>query len=217
MGGFLYFLAPIAFAQESSQHPGRELFDAYGCGSCHSVDSVGGSAGPDLTYVGLRRKKEWLDLWLTNPKSWKPNTLMPVPGLPAKTRQVIADYLMTLKGTDSLPYSWNLPKEPQVRGRLIYLKAGCVACHDRQGQGGHPNNNVPGGEIPALAKTISTYTPDELKKKIKRGVKPESLNPNDPAPMVEMPAWGQTFSEKELNDLVSYLFTLGPKQPEETW
>jgi cytochrome c len=57
--------------------------------------------------------------------------------------------------------------DPVDRGKLIYEKAGCIACHGADGKGGFPNNNVHGGKIPPLAFAAEGYTKEELAQLIK--------------------------------------------------
>ncbi len=46
-------LLPAASAQ-SRQQRGAAVFADRGCSHCHSIDNVGGTAGPDLSSIGLR-------------------------------------------------------------------------------------------------------------------------------------------------------------------
>lgn len=186
---------------QAQEQPGRGLFQAAGCMSCHRVGAVGGTSAPDLTFVGFRRSKEWLNVWLENPRAWKKDALMPDFRLSPKAREALVDYLSSLKGGGQ---SWN-----SLDGRVIYNRAGCVACHGRKGVGGEPNNNVVGGKIPALNRVFETYTQDELKVKIRRGVKPEKADPQGSEPLVSMPAWGEVLKDEEIDAVAVYLFSLG--------
>ncbi len=57
---------------------GRQLFDT-GCVQCHAIrgESLPGSIGIDLAYVGNRVQPEWFHSFLRNPASLKKNTRMP--------------------------------------------------------------------------------------------------------------------------------------------
>jgi mono/diheme cytochrome c family protein len=195
---------------------GKAYFKQVGCASCHRVGSEGSATGPDLTFVGFRHKAEWLDLFIKDPQAWKPDTLMPNRRLPDEARAAIVEYLAGLEGQDAPPgkRAWDEPsllKDPVARGRVIYARAGCVACHGLGGQGGYPNNNVKGGLIPALVKVSEGYNKAELVKKIRLGVPaPERADPKGPAPLVAMPAWGQKLDDAELDAVASYLLSLTP-------
>ncbi len=192
----------------AGEHPGRALFDAAGCRACHRVGTKGGNTGPDLTLVGLRRSPEWLDIWLRDPRAWKKDTLMPSPRLSARARRAVVEYLATLTRRGPEAYA---------SGREVYVRAGCVACHGAGGKGGHPNNNVPGGMIPALDVLIGTYTREELESRIVRGSRPAKADGAGAEPLVAMPSWTGVLSDGELDALVDHLFTLAPKTKAQDW
>lgn len=196
----------------SGTNAGKAYFQALNCRACHRIGGDGGIGGPDLTYVGFRHSKEWLEQWLKNPQAWRPGTTMPNPNLTDKPRAALIEYLSSLQGqafAGGKP--WDAPEyksNPVERGRAIFLRAGCVGCHGRGGAGGYPNNNVKGNAIPALTKVFESYTKDELRKKISNGVVPEKADPNGPAPLVQMPAWGNVLSADEIDAVVEFLFSL---------
>jgi len=200
--------------------PGKAYYEALNCKACHRVGEDGGLGGPDLTYVGFRHSREWLDLWLKNPQGWRPGTIMPNPNLSDKARAALADYLSGLKGeafAGAPPWdSPELKDKPVERGLMIYSRAGCIGCHGKDGAGGYPNNNVKGSAIPALSNVSATFTKEELTRKIKNGVKPEKADPGGPEPLVAMPPWGQVLKDDEVAAVVEYLFSLKPAHPSST-
>lgn len=193
--------------------PGRAYYMQNNCRSCHRIGEEGRSAGPDLTYVGWRHNKEWLELWLKDPSSWKKNSLMTNPRLSARARAAIVEYLAEQQGQGFKTKPWADAADPVSKGRLIYQRAGCIACHGPAGRGGYPNNNVPGGLIPALAQTASTYTKEELVAKIGNGSRPQKADPGGAAPLVAMPAWKEKLSAEELSAVADYLLNLKPAGP----
>jgi mono/diheme cytochrome c family protein len=203
-------LAPAARADAGA------LFDAAGCRSCHRIGPRGGSAGPDLTLVGLRRPRPWLEAWLKSPRAWKHDTLMPEQGLSAADRAALAYFLSTQQGQawkDERP--WRGQRDALTEGREIYARAGCAACHGAAGRGGHPNPGAQGDVIPALAPLMGTYTRLELKIKILYGVTPEGRDGLTPA--VVMPAWKGVLSGDEIDALATYLLSLAESQPKSDW
>lgn len=194
--------------------PGEELFAAEGCAACHRVAGRGGNTGPDLTLVGFRRGRAWLDLWLSGPAGWKRDTLMPDFKLKPGARGALVDYLSSLNGPGYVPTPAG---DPVARGRAVYLHAGCVACHGARGAGGHPNNNVPGDAIPKLSGVASAYTPSELADKIRRGSHPAAKDPAGPEPLVAMPAWGAVLKDDEVEAVAAYLMSLGGGKPQDGW
>ncbi len=68
---------------------GKEVYDANGCASCHSIDGQGGSSGPDLSSIGGQRSAAFLHDELLNPGANRPTG---TPGLP--DRAAYEAYLM---------------------------------------------------------------------------------------------------------------------------
>ncbi|MBI4218011.1 MAG: cytochrome c [Elusimicrobia bacterium] len=229
-----FFLLTLSFAalfsgcasqseSASSVSRGEGYFAGYGCATCHRIGNEGGRLGPDLTTIGFRKSKEWLDLWLKNPPEWKKNTLMPNFYLKDSIRKDMVDYLVSLKGDlyESKERPWNksdLMADPRKRGETIFNSVGCVGCHGVTGKGGYPNNNVVGGAIPTLTRVADGFSKEELKDRIRKGSIPAPANPQSPSPMITMPAWGKILKEDELDALVEYLYSLRPPvSEEEAW
>ena len=77
---------------------GEELFRSQACSACHAIGGIGGRIGPDLTHVGSRRDKEWIEDQIKNPKSHNPESIMPsFATLPGKDIEDLSDYLSVLK------------------------------------------------------------------------------------------------------------------------
>jgi mono/diheme cytochrome c family protein len=210
------FFAVIARAESArGLFSERARFDAAGCPACHRIGGRGGESGPDLTLVGVRRPRSWIESWLKSPHAWKPDTKMPEQGLSDADRGALAEFLSGQKGqawAGARPWT-ALPGGEM--GRAIYIHAGCIACHGVAGRGGHPNPGAHGDVIPALAPLMGTYTADELKAKIKSGVVPDGRDGMTPA--VVMPAWKDVLSEDELDELTQYLLSLAESQPKSDW
>lgn len=198
---------------------GRRTYRSLNCQSCHRIGDDGVLSGPDLTLVGFRKSAAWLDVWLKDPRAWRPGTKMPDPRLSDSARQALVDYLSVLKGEDwGGERPWNAPSlmsDPVERGHLLYARAGCVTCHGVGGEGGYPDNNVVGGKIPALTDVDQRYTKDELRKKIAGGVIPQKADPNGPDPLLRMPPWGEVLKPDEIDAVVEYLWTLKSGKPAE--
>ena len=192
---------------------GEPLFDAAGCRACHRIGGSGGNSGPDLTYVGFRRSKAWLELWLRSPHAWKPDTRMPEFRPRPGALGALAEYLSSLRGQRyrvDPPWRRRSSLDPAERGRVIYDRVGCVACHGPGGAGGHPNNNVPGGAIPPLRDLVGTYTDEELVRRIASGKRPDKEDPSGPEPLVLMPAWREVLGDEDIAAVAAYLRTLAP-------
>ncbi len=90
---------PMALASaQPSPRPGEAVFKAQGCSACHMISGVGGTIGPDLTEVGSRKSKEWIEEQIENPKLHNPSSIMPsFAKLSKRDREDLADYLSGLK------------------------------------------------------------------------------------------------------------------------
>jgi mono/diheme cytochrome c family protein len=220
---FVLIAAGVLFASSAFADEGAARFDAAGCRACHRIGARGGESGPDLTVVGHRRSRAWIENWLKSPRAWKPDTKMPEQGLSDADRGALADFLSGQKGQawdGSRPWP-GPPRMPLLasellqKGRSIYIHTGCIACHGVSGKGGHPNPGAHGDIIPALAPLMGTYTADELKAKINDGVIPDGHDGMTPA--VVMPAWKNILSDDEVSALTKYLLSLAESQPKSDW
>jgi|GEM_PF-1062422 len=223
----LFLLAAVALSACSRQEPltdpvarGARDFAGLGCAKCHMIGDQGHEWGPNLTLIGFRKSPEWLDQWLKNPHGWNIKTLMPnfnLQGTPAKeeTRADLVAFLSAQKGQAWAVYPWRTDEAKALsaaeRGRLIFNKAGCVACHGQFGGGGYPNNNVAGHLIPSLTLVSDGYSKAELRVKIHNGSTPLPDDPSKPRALIQMPKWGDQLASDEIDALVEYLYSLKPK------
>jgi mono/diheme cytochrome c family protein len=216
---FLVAAASLAACSGGGSDPvlkGQAAFTGFGCVKCHTIGGEGGTYGPDLTFVGFRKSKQWIDMWLTNPHAWKPTTAMPNFHLPEEVRAELVEYLSAQKGDGyrkgNEPWQLAELKDDQVkRGETIFNKAGCVACHGLRGAGGYPNNNVAGGQIPSLTNAADGYSKDELKTLLHKGRIAAIADPSQPAPMINMPEWGKVLKDDEIDSVVEFVYSLKPK------
>ena len=64
--------------------------------ACHKIKGVGATVGPDLTGVARRLDMETLHKRLRDPKSVKPDSIMPVYGFSDEQSEAIIAFLKTL-------------------------------------------------------------------------------------------------------------------------
>ena len=207
-------LAACAKGDPTGPQAGKAYFTQQGCASCHRVGDEGSAVGPDLTLVGFRHSREWLELFIKDPQAWKKDSLMPNRRMSDASIKAIAAYLAEQQGQawpeGKRPWeAASLKDDAVARGRVLFIRAGCVGCHGPEGRGGYPNSNVKGGLIPSLEKAYEGYSKAELLAKIKAGVVPEKADPAGPAPMIRMPPWGEKLSPAELDAVASYVLSLG--------
>lgn len=76
---------------------GRRLFVEHGCYGCHLVAGFGTPIASELTHVGTKYPEQYLDQWLSDPKSQKPRAHMPRIVMGAEDVRALAAYLASLR------------------------------------------------------------------------------------------------------------------------
>lgn len=97
LGAFLSGILFIVLAGCESK--GAMLFWNNRCKECHTINGKGGSSGPNLTYVGGKRSRDYIVQQIKDPKSHNPNTDMPSFRDKLTDQEIsdLADYLSDLK------------------------------------------------------------------------------------------------------------------------
>ena len=80
-------------------------------------------------------------------------------------------------------------------GKRDFARFGCAGCHGTELQGGVPNPNAQGGEVPSLLHVSDDYTKDEIIQIIRDGKVPPLDNASGPTPPLYMPVL-ETFVER---------------------
>ncbi len=89
---------PLIASAATSVTPGEAVYKSQGCSACHMIAGVGGKVGPDLSKVGSKRDKVWIEAQLHSPKSHNSASIMPsFEKLSPKDLNDLADYLAGLK------------------------------------------------------------------------------------------------------------------------
>ncbi|MEK7222625.1 MAG: cytochrome b N-terminal domain-containing protein [Nitrospirota bacterium] len=76
---------------------GKALYDQFGCIGCHRIHGAGGAVGPDLSYVGDQRGREWLIKHFRDPQSTSPGSIMPKFPLDERQFTDLTTYMLSLK------------------------------------------------------------------------------------------------------------------------
>ena len=97
-------------------------------------------------------------------------------------------------------------------GKQNFSRFGCVGCHGLQGQGGVPNQNSQGGEVPSLLHVADDYIKPEVANIIRNGKIPPLADAKRPPPPLYMPAWRQMLADEEISRIVECLWSLQPKK-----
>ena len=88
--------APQGMARQEPE--GYKIFLAQHCNTCHAIQGSGGTLAPDLTHIGSRQTKDWIQDQISNPRSHKADSIMPsFAKLPASDLEELAEYLANLK------------------------------------------------------------------------------------------------------------------------
>ena len=182
----------------------------------------------------------WLMTKLKNPRTLNPGvrlealppgeeevfpSAMPHFGLTQQEIEALTIYLLSLTASD-LPASYVTHEPPEAtqtfasdveKGKAVFQKYGCAACHGIGGVGGRKNwNGGLGEEVPPLLYVKAYYGNDveSFKNLIRFGRQPvPRADPHRPRPSLYMPAWKDRISEDDLNALVAYLFSLDEQLP----
>lgn len=70
-------VSPGDITVPASALAGREVYEQLGCASCHAIKGRGAAAGPDLSKIGRKRDKEWLEKFIKEPTAINPKSAMP--------------------------------------------------------------------------------------------------------------------------------------------
>jgi ubiquinol-cytochrome c reductase cytochrome b subunit len=76
---------------------GRALYERLGCVGCHRIHGEGGAVGPDLSYVGDQRDRDWLIRHFRDPQSTSPGSIMPKFPLNEQELNDLTAYMLSLK------------------------------------------------------------------------------------------------------------------------
>ena len=118
---------------------------------------------------------------------------MPAYDLETNARKAIIAFMASATAEDaqSILSQRTRPLTPQdaaiEAGKQSFARFGCVGCHGLQLQGGVPNPNSQGGEVPSLLHASDDYTKDEVIKIIQNGKAPPVENTAKPTPPLYMP------------------------------
>jgi cytochrome c oxidase subunit 2 len=89
------FTAP-ARAQSPGERGQRYFMDS-GCYGCHTVGKMGTPIGPDLSKVGSKYSRSYIERWLRDPSAQRPSAHMPALELSPQQVQDLAAFLSSLR------------------------------------------------------------------------------------------------------------------------
>jgi len=160
---------------------GKRLFVELHCEYCHTLHGHGGTVGPVLDDVGVRRNRDWLANHFRNPKKVTPGTQMPNFNLLDGEVEALVAYMSSL-GAGS--FTAEAPK--------LY-EDNCSSCHKFHGVG---------EEIgPDLSHVAGVRDADYIAAYIKDPIK---LNPD-----AAMQGYADLLTPAQIQDLANYLYQQG--------
>lgn len=121
---------------------GKIIYSQSICSICHSANSRGGAYedmfAPDLSKVGSKINSEWLQTWLSNPKSYFGNARMPHYRMSEEEILALSEYLSgEYVDWDLEDIKIDLPAEISEssieKGAVLIKEYGCFGCHDIEG------------------------------------------------------------------------------------
>lgn len=193
---------------------GQKLFEELGCHGCHLVEGYEDlqKVGPYLRLASAKFDPSWLVRWVTNPHQYRPKTRMPNFMFKADEAEAISAYLLDASKADStqwlesrpLPAGIDPNNAPLVaRGKEIVDNIGCRGCH------GFAEGESPAllGQNKDIAPNLSTIAEKTDARWLYYWVK----GPRNYSPVSRMPSL--RLSDDEARAVVSFLLTLGAKQP----
>jgi ubiquinol-cytochrome c reductase cytochrome b subunit len=183
------YSAPTDWIQLTPQElAGVAYFRQENCVSCHAVGQRGGSIGPDLTRTTIHRDAAWMIEHFKRPSTMRPGSSMPPIQLSDSQLNALAAFLLKLN-PDNASALDNTP-EFAAQGALVYQSNHCVSCHKINGSGmtiGPPLNGL-------AKRQTRSWVMDHF-------ADPQKLSPGSIMPPYK-------FSQKDLDNLTAYLFSL---------
>ena len=200
---------------------GRQVFVEKNCIACHNIGGVGAKNGPDLLGVNKGHSIGWLDEQLVNPQLVYPGSIMPAYDLETNARTALIAFMSTATSEDAQAISTKRgkplsPQEAAIEaGKQNFVRFGCAGCHGVNLQGGVPNPNSQGGEVPSLLHASDDYTKEEVIKIIGAGKQPPVEDTSKTPPPLYMPSWKTILSSEDINRIADYLWSVQTKK--EAW
>jgi len=138
--GALAFVGLLSIGQISAQDdpwastPQKDFLTGpivkkFQCVTCHTITDQGGSVGPMLNMVGLRRSEEWIREWLEDPNRVKPGTKMPKFPFTADEFELAVASLTGMKRALHTQQIVHGDGSPEEKGARLFEDYDCLACH----------------------------------------------------------------------------------------
>ncbi len=195
LAGWMSILGVVFFTVQGARSPltnpvmeqnplvmqGKRIFTDLNCLYCHTLNGRGGSVGPVLDLVAMRRDKNWLGAHFRNPKKLTPGTKMPNFNLLDGEVESLVAYMSTLGATT---YSAEAPR---------LFEDNCASCHKFQGTGEFIAVDLSHIGRARDAGYLAAYIKDPVK-----------MNPD-----AAMGGYADQLTPEQILDLANYLYQKG--------
>ena len=184
---------------------GLVLLNEFNCAACHSFPtldtSLPRSAAPNLRWIGGRIHADYVNRFIADPVTTRPQTHMPdvLATLDVDKRASAAidltHYVLSLNANDAPAVLEKQPANALTRGRELFHSVGCVACHSPRDENGTellPENSRP------LNSVADKFTRAALVEFLKE---PHAFRPAGRMPDMQVTHW-------EAIDIANYLMGL---------
>ena len=181
---------------------GERLFESKSCASCHALRGAGGTVGPDLTSrAAVTSLVGWTQAMWNHAPAMQTAMQRAGVGWPRFEENDMADLLAYIRGgRDASGGAGDLlPADPE-RGRKVFAEKSCGSCHSLQGETGRLGPDLESRQklpptVVQLAGAMWNHSPEMWR----------SMRARDVARPV--------FREREMADLVAYLYSLHYREP----
>ena len=175
-----------------------KLVDDLACFGCHTMFGRGRLVATNLTLEASQAQRTWIEGYFKTPYSLRPILTERMPNLFLSDAEikVMVDYMETVCLADSLERQMSTDETKVIRGKFLYDKYGCQACHQLHLKGGYV-----GPPLDKLASRLkSGWVFSWLKNP--QAFKPESIEQDN------------QMTNEEAEELTAYLMTLkrGPQE-----
>lgn len=176
---------------------GRQLVHDFNCNGCHDLPGNHDAFIPILDGIGSKvTGKNWIDLWLKNPKEFRHNTKMPNFFLSDEEIKALRDFLMQFKTFSNsvklseLPDYYVQQKDDESfieEGKTLFREVNCISCHSVNGEGGRVAADL--GRVASKAREIWIFNFITNPQRLQSGI--------------EMPQFG--FTSNEIAAITAYI------------
>jgi ubiquinol-cytochrome c reductase cytochrome b subunit len=188
------YSGPIQWMQLTpAELAGVHFFRQEKCATCHNITGDTPKTGPNLLNTSKRHDADWLMKHFMDPASvTKGSVMKPVNLSDTELKELLA---LMMKLTPENGDVVDSAPDFAVNGAMIFQKNSCGTCHSVNGVGGKIGRPLNG-----LAQRRNEPWV------IQHFQNPQMLSPGSPMPSYK-------FSPSDMQDVVSYLFTLPDKAP----